>query len=147
MKKEKKIDEEITTVSDWFSDELWLSLGSNTKQTQWVITLSSIEYSILGLLMKFSSTRVIAIKYFEIPRPSVNFINILCTAFMLVDPKSIKNTVKSLVSFYAFGSAFVKYVRRVLLTSEVVKSSPKILIPVQIRGGQTFLSTGQISLT
>ncbi len=33
----------------------------------------------------------------------VNIINILCTAFALVDPKSVKNTVKSLVSFYAFG--------------------------------------------
>ena len=33
----------------------------------------------------------------------VNFINILRTAFTLVDPKSLKNTVKSSVSFYAFG--------------------------------------------
>jgi len=32
----------------------------------------------------------------------VNFINILGTAFALVDPKSVKNTVKSSVSFYAF---------------------------------------------
>jgi len=35
--------------------------------------------------------------------PGVNFINILCTAFALVDPKSVKNTGKSSVSFYAFG--------------------------------------------
>ncbi len=35
--------------------------------------------------------------------PGVHFINILCTAFALVDPKSIKNTVKSSMSFYAFG--------------------------------------------
>jgi len=33
----------------------------------------------------------------------VNFINILRTAFALVDPKSVKNTVRSSVSFYAFG--------------------------------------------
>jgi hypothetical protein len=33
----------------------------------------------------------------------VNFTNILRTAFALVDPKSVKNTVKSSVSFYAFG--------------------------------------------
>jgi len=33
----------------------------------------------------------------------VNFINILCTAFALIDPESVKNTVKSSVSFYAFG--------------------------------------------
>ncbi len=33
----------------------------------------------------------------------VNFINVLCTAFGLVDPKSVKNTAKSSVSFYAFG--------------------------------------------
>jgi len=35
--------------------------------------------------------------------PGVNFTNILRTAFMLVDPKSVKNAVKSSVSFYAFG--------------------------------------------
>jgi len=33
----------------------------------------------------------------------VNFINVIRTAFTLVDPKSVKNTVKSSVSFYAFG--------------------------------------------
>jgi len=31
------------------------------------------------------------------------FINILRTAFALVDPKSVKIPVKSSVSFYAFG--------------------------------------------
>jgi len=35
--------------------------------------------------------------------PGVNFINVLRTAFALVDPKSVKNTVKSSVTFYAFG--------------------------------------------
>ncbi len=34
--------------------------------------------------------------------PGLNFINVLRTAFMLVDPKSVKNTVKSYLSFYAF---------------------------------------------
>jgi hypothetical protein len=33
----------------------------------------------------------------------VNSNNILRTSFMLVDPKSIKNTVKSSMSFYTFG--------------------------------------------
>jgi len=33
----------------------------------------------------------------------VNFTNILRKAFTLVDPESVKNTVKSSVSFYAFG--------------------------------------------
>ncbi len=33
----------------------------------------------------------------------VNFINVLCTAFAFIDPKSVKNTVEPLVSFYAFG--------------------------------------------
>jgi len=36
-------------------------------------------------------------------KPGGNFINVLHTAFALVDPKSVKNTVKSSVSFYAFG--------------------------------------------
>jgi hypothetical protein len=35
--------------------------------------------------------------------PGVNFSNVLRTAFALVDPKSVKNTDKSSVSFYAFG--------------------------------------------
>ncbi len=39
----------------------------------------------------------------KILRPGVNFINILRTAFALLDPKSVKSTVKSPVSFYAFG--------------------------------------------
>jgi hypothetical protein len=34
---------------------------------------------------------------------SVNFINVLSAAFALVDPKSVKNTVESSVSSYAFG--------------------------------------------
>ncbi len=36
-------------------------------------------------------------------QPGVNFINVLCTAFALEDPKSVKNAVESSVSFYAFG--------------------------------------------
>jgi len=36
-------------------------------------------------------------------RPCVNFTNLLPAAFALVDPESVKNTVKSSVSFYAFG--------------------------------------------
>ncbi len=38
-----------------------------------------------------------------LPAPGLNFINVLHIAFTLVDPKSIKNTVKSSVSFYSFG--------------------------------------------
>ncbi len=33
----------------------------------------------------------------------VNFINVLCTAYALVDLESVKNTVKSSVPFYTFG--------------------------------------------
>ncbi len=34
----------------------------------------------------------------------VNFINILLTAFALIGPKSVKNSNKSSVSFYTFGT-------------------------------------------
>jgi len=44
--------------------------------------------------------------------PGVNFTNVLCTAFTLVDPESVKNTVMSSLSFY---SASVKAVRRMLM--------------------------------
>ena len=36
-------------------------------------------------------------------QPGVNFTDVLQTALKLIDPESVKNTVKSLVSFYAFG--------------------------------------------
>jgi len=36
-------------------------------------------------------------------KPGVDSTNVLHEAFMLVDPESVKNTVKSSVSFYAFG--------------------------------------------
>jgi len=37
-----------------------------------------------------------------ITRSGVNFINVLCTAFALLDPKRVKNTGKSPVSFLRF---------------------------------------------
>ncbi len=49
------------------------------------------------------------------PQVGVNFINVLCTAFALVDPESVKNTVKSSVSFYVFGIYKLKPVRRTLM--------------------------------
>ncbi len=51
-------------------------------------------------------------------KSGVNFINILCTTFTLIDPKSVTNTIKSQVSFYAFevlGSTSVKAVRWTLM--------------------------------
>ena len=44
-----------------------------------------------------------ALNIFSSTHHGVNFTNILLTAFVHVDSKSVKNTVKSLVSFYAFG--------------------------------------------
>jgi len=41
-------------------------------------------------------------------RPIVHFTNNLQADFTLVDPNSVKNTVKSSVSFYASGSASAK---------------------------------------
>ncbi len=45
----------------------------------------------------------------------VNFINGLCAAFPLKDPKSIKSTVQSSASFYLLGSSSVKVVRGILM--------------------------------
>jgi len=45
----------------------------------------------------------------------VNFINVLCTAFALLDTESAKNTVKSSVSFYAFGIYELKSCTRTLM--------------------------------
>jgi hypothetical protein len=47
--------------------------------------------------------------------PGVNFINILRTAFMLIDPKSIKK-IDNLTDFFTLlGSARLKAVRRTLI--------------------------------
>jgi len=60
----------------------------------------------------------------------VNFINILCTAFALVDPENVKNTVKSSVSFYAFGIYERKSLRRMLMkwTPDVNLDFPNITL-------------------
>jgi len=44
----------------------------------------------------------------ELPNPGVNFINVLLKAFILVDPKSIKMTVKLSIFFTHLGSAHIK---------------------------------------
>jgi len=47
--------------------------------------------------------------------PEVFFIDILCTAFTLAEPKSAKNTVKLSVFFVLLGSASVKAARKMLV--------------------------------
>jgi len=60
----------------------------------------------------------------------VNLTKILRTAFTLVDPKSVKNSDKSPVSFFASGSAGAKAVRRMLM-----KLSPIYIIKRQLFNG------------
>jgi len=85
-------------------------LSANTSPVQ--CSLPKVEKAELERLEKYKSEKVELEKFkfqrveyekVELGRTGVNFINILCTAFALVDPKSVKNTVKSSVSFYAFG--------------------------------------------
>jgi len=52
---------------------------------------------------------------FAVSKSGVNFTNVLRTAFMILDPKSVKNTVMSSVSFMLLGSARVKALRRTLM--------------------------------
>jgi hypothetical protein len=47
--------------------------------------------------------------------PGVNFINVIQAAITLVDPKSMKNTVKSLVSFLLLGCERIKAVHIMLM--------------------------------
>ncbi len=49
----------------------------------------------------------------------LNFINVLCKAFTLADPKSVKKTVKLSIIFTLLGSTCIKAVRKTL-----VKLSP-----------------------
>ncbi len=61
-----------------------------------LITLKLAEYG-------FSSAYFLSPKVCANDKwPSVNFTNVLWAAFAQVDPKSVNNTVKSCVSFYAF---------------------------------------------
>ena len=48
-------------------------------------------------------------------RPGLNFINVLCTAFTLVDPESVKKIDNLTVFFTLLGSACVKAVHRMLV--------------------------------
>jgi len=52
---------------------------------------------------------------FCVLRPGVKFNNVIYAAFTLEDPESIKNTVKSSVSFTLSWFAFIKVVRRTLM--------------------------------
>jgi len=52
---------------------------------------------------------------FSCVRPGLNFINVLRTAFMLADPKSVKKTVKLSIFFMLLGSTSVKAVSRTLM--------------------------------
>jgi hypothetical protein len=56
----------------------------------------------------------VSLKHF-FPTLGVNFIKVLRTAFALVDPESVKNIVKSSVSFYALGSTGAKAACRTLM--------------------------------
>ena len=47
--------------------------------------------------------------------PGFNFINVLRTTFMLVDPESVKNTVSHQYLFTLLGSTYAKAVRRTLM--------------------------------
>jgi hypothetical protein len=50
-------------------------------------------------------------------RPSVNFINVLCTAFALVDPESVRTQSSCQYLFTLLGSTHIKAVRRMLMKS------------------------------
>jgi hypothetical protein len=48
-------------------------------------------------------------------KPGLNFINVLCTAFTLADPKNIKKTVKLSIFFTLLRSTSVKAVHIMLM--------------------------------
>ncbi len=53
--------------------------------------------------------------FFEVNRPGLNFINVLCTAFTPADPKSIKDTNDLTVFFMLLGSTCTKAAHRTLV--------------------------------
>jgi len=71
--------------------------------------------------------------------PGVNFINVLCSAFTLVEPKSVKNTVKSSVSFMLSGSAGAKAVHRTLMKLSLAEPNVNIKKIVKHKKGNIYL--------
>ncbi len=69
------------------------------------VTWGASEKSTSGRLLRGSVTRSTEkiMKGLFPELSGVNFINVLHSAFTLVDPESIKNTVNSSVTFYAFS--------------------------------------------
>jgi hypothetical protein len=70
------------------------------------------QLTLLGSIPRVSIVRMM---------PAVNFINILCTAFTLIDLKSVKKDTDDLTAFFTLlGSTSAKAVRRTL-----IKLSPR----------------------
>ncbi len=63
---------------------------------------NSMAFTIYKEIFFFGRNLISGLNCYKV-LPCVNFINVLRTAFALIDPKSVTNTVKSSVSFYAFG--------------------------------------------
>ncbi len=78
-----------TTFTDVFEKHFWLVIVG-------MIIILSLAFYIESSCIK-DGIKV------DLPTSGVNFINVLRTAFALVDPESVKNTFKSSVSFYTFG--------------------------------------------
>ncbi len=68
-----------------------------------IITVNIIRVNIVSLGTTGSCSVSKAFRVDVEWQTGVNFINVLYTAFTLVDPESVKNTVKSSVTFYTFG--------------------------------------------
>jgi len=82
--------------------------------------------------------------------PGVNFINILRAAFTLVDPESVKNTVKSSVSFHAFGIYEHKSCRILMKLSPCAKNDDSLkVVPTvmysSVTNGQAIIEDQQIN--
>ena len=77
------------------------------KLEQVLITFILRNKSIINILTnderKFNSLKQHVLTQIDLT-PGVNFINVLCTAFTHPDPECAKKTVKSAVSFGAFGT-------------------------------------------
>ncbi len=79
------------------------------KSLNWVIYLFPFRKCNEPYFPHWEKNESVFLNRFIPPTPPVaNFTNVLCQAFTLVDPETVKNTVKSSVSFYAFGICVCK---------------------------------------
>jgi len=111
------------------------------KVKNYKIQISKVEIRTVKMTLRYVSLKCFVCRtlnydlkprYIHLIRLGFNFIDVLRTAFTLVDPKSVKKIDNLTVSFTLLGSASVKAVRRTLMKLSLGRTLFCFLKPKQI---------------